>query len=498
MVKTDIRSLPGPLIFLPESDEAAARKIYRQAEEGQLQKLYAGVYATDTRAKPAQIVRQNLLPILGHLVAGAVISHRSAFELKPSPAGEFFLTAAHRRSLKLPGVTVRILAGPPAMSGDNVFMAGLHLSSEARRYLENLQPSRSRGGAGRKTLDRGEVEHQLTELARIRGEAALNKLRDEARAVVAVGDFAAEFKHLDQIIGALLGTRRSRLTAQTAIALAAGQPYDAHRVELFQALAAALLRTPLPMKADTLADGEPREVQAFCEAWFSNFIEGTRFAIDEARAIVFEGHIGSRPKDAHDVLGTYACIVDPEWAGASPRDAEAYESRLRERHHRMMRERSEVMPGELKQQPNQAGNTVFVEPALVRGTLRRGVELLGGLTDPAARAAFAMFVVAEIHPFRDGNGRVARLAMNAELSRGGFTRWIVPTVLREDYLLALRTLTRNGDPQPYLRILARVAEFSHWLDFTNYARLHDQLQASGAMLEPDEGQLKIAQKRRTR
>ena len=491
MAKTDTRRLPGPLVFLPEKDEAAARQIYRQADEGLLQKLYAGVYATDTKAKPALIVRQNLLPILGRLAPASVISHRSAFELKPSPKAEFFLTAAYRRTIELPGITVRMQAGPGPLPGDNLFMAGLHLASEARRYLENLQPARARAG-GRKTLERGELEHQLTELARLRGEAALNQLRDEARALAQTGHFAKEFPKLDLLIGALLGTRRARLSAGTAIALAAGQPYDAHRLELFQVLASALLRTPLPAKADTLAQGEPREVQAFCEAYFSNFIEGTRFEIDEARAIVFDGRIGPRAKDAHDVLGTYACIVDPKLTVASPAAAEDYEAILRERHARMMRERPEVMPGEFKMEPNRAGNTVFVDPALVRGTLRRGVELLGGLTDPAARAAFAMFVVAEIHPFNDGNGRIARLAMNAELTRAGLVRWIVPTVLRDDYLQSLRALSRNADPVPYTRMLTWVAEFSHWLNFTTYTEVHDQLEASRAMLEPSEGQLRMA------
>lgn len=495
MENLDTRRLPGPLVFLPERDPAAARRIYRQAQQGRLRKLYAGVYATDTQAKPELIVRQNLLPILGRIAPGAVVSHRSAFELKPSAQGEFFLTAGYRRTIRLPGVTLRILPGPPPLPGDNPFMAGLHLASEARRYLENLQQSRARG-SGRKTLDRAEIEHQLTEIARIRGEPALNRLRDAARGLARAGHFEDEFQRLEHLIGALLGTRKARLTAATAIALAAGQPYDAHRVELFQVLAAALLRSPLPSKANALPaekpPREPREVQAFCEAYFSNFIEGTRFEIDEARAIVFDGHIGARPKDAHDVLGTYACITDSGLAAASPPDAEAYVAALCERHARLLRERPEAMPGTLKQAPNRAGGTVFVEPPLVLGTLRRGVELLGGLDDAAARAAFAMFVVAEVHPFNDGNGRVARLAMNAELSRAGLVRWIVPTVLREDYLLALRALSRNGDPQAYLRMLTRVAQFSHWLDFAGYAGLHRQLEASGAMLDPSEGQLRFS------
>jgi hypothetical protein len=490
MEYSDTRRLPGPLVFLPENDPAAARRIYRQAKQGRLRKLYAGIYATDATARPEQIVRQNLLPILGRIAPGAVISHRSAFELKPSAQGEFFLTAVHRRTIQLPGMTLRILPGPPPLSGDHPFMAGLHLASEARRYLENLQHSRARG-SGRKTLDRAELEHRLTELARIRGESALNRLLDEARTLAQAGHFTGEFQRLEHLIGALLGTRRARLSAPTAIALAAGQPYDAQRLELFQTLAAALLRTPLPLKADALPSGEPRELQAFCEAYFSNFIEGTRFELDEAHAIVFEGRLGARPKDAHDVLGTYACIMDPGLSAAAPRDAEAYVAALCERHTRLMRGRPEAIPGTFKQVPNRAGSTVFVEPPLVTGTLARGVELLRGLDDPPARAAFAMFVVAEVHPFNDGNGRVARLAMNAELSRAGLRRWIVPTVLRDDYLLALRALSRNGDPQPYIRMLARVAQFSHWLEFARYADLRRQLETSGAMLEPSEGQLRI-------
>ena len=33
-----------------------------------------------------------------------------------------------------------------------------------------------------------------------------------------------------------------------------------------------------------------------------------------------------------------------------------------------------------------------------------------------------MFLVAEVHPFADGNGRVARVMMNAELIAGGQQR----------------------------------------------------------------------------
>jgi Fic family protein len=62
---------------------------------------------------------------------------------------------------------------------------------------------------------------------------------------------------------------------------------------------------------------------------------------------------------------------------------------------------------------NYAGNTAFVAPELVIGTLRKGVAMFRSLRGPFTRAAFMMFLVAEVHPFSDGNGRIASVMMNA-------------------------------------------------------------------------------------
>lgn len=49
-----------------------------------------------------------------------------------------------------------------------------------------------------------------------------------------------------------------------------------------------------------------------------------------------------------------------------------------------------------------------MEPGLVRGTLMRGWEIARALRTPFQRAAMVMFVLTEVHPFADGNGRIAR------------------------------------------------------------------------------------------
>jgi Fic family protein len=68
-------------------------------------------------------------------------------------------------------------------------------------------------------------------------------------------------------------------------------------------------------------------------------------------------------------------------------------------------------PGEWKDLVGQAGSTVFVLPEFVPGTLREAFERVLALVDRLARALMMMFVVGEVHPFIDGNGRTARLAM---------------------------------------------------------------------------------------
>jgi Fic family protein len=75
------------------------------------------------------------------------------------------------------------------------------------------------------------------------------------------------------------------------------------------------------------------------------------------------------------------------------------------------------------------------------------------LEQPMQRALFAMFVVSETHPFTDGNGRTSRLLMNAFLSQREQCRIIIPTVFREDYLLALKALSHQGDATAYVRAM---------------------------------------------
>lgn len=227
----------------------------------------------------------------------------------------------------------------------------------------------------------------------------------------------------------------------------------------------------------------------FFEAYFSNFIEGTEFEIEEAAAIVYDGQIpDARPDDAHDVLGTYRIVSDERQMASPPRDGEQLLDALREHHATIMQQRPDKTPGAFKRDPNRAGSSVFVRPPEVVGTLQAGWERVRMLDDPFARAVLAMFVVSEVHPFADGNGRVARIMMNTELIAAGQARIVIPTVFRNNYLSALRALTANARPDALVATLAFAQRWTSLIDWSSLASARADLERTNALLDPVEAE----------
>jgi hypothetical protein len=223
---------------------------------------------------------------------------------------------------------------------------------------------------------------------------------------------------------------------------------------LFERLHRELLGTAPVSRLAADRDGEGRATLAFFEAYFSNFIEGTEFEVSEAADIVFRNVIPrDRPADAHDILGTWRLASDPIEMARTPTSAETLFDLLKSRHATLMAARPDKGPGAFKRDSNRAGQTVFVAPEQVEGTLARGFELYPSLTSPFARAVYMMFLVSEVHPFADGNGRIARIMMNAELVSAGEERIVVPTIFRSNYLSALKALSNVNNPTTLVRTL---------------------------------------------
>jgi hypothetical protein len=155
----------------------------------------------------------------------------------------------------------------------------------------------------------------------------------------------------------------------------------------------------------------------------------------------------------------------PPWRDRPPQTADEFLHWLRNVNALVMQKRADKKPGEWKDKANQAGSTFFVMPELVPGTLREGFERIAALGDPLARALMSMFVVTEVHPFIDGNGRTARLIMNCVLSAAGSSRIMIPTAYREDYLLPLKALSHHRNAEPLVGALARAQRWSAAFDY---------------------------------
>lgn len=478
-----------PEVFV--SDSSISKAVYEAVERGHLRKLGSRLYTRNLREDPERLVRRNWYNLIASYYPDAVIADRTALENKPAEDGSVFLISSKKRETSLPGLTFRPRAGPEPIDSDRPF-SGVRLASIPRAYLENLRGSRARGGRLPRTLSRDELEQRLDALIRQQGEAAVNRLRDDARLIAPQLGYEAEADELHELIGSLLGTRDGDLTSAIGKARHAGQPFDPERIRLFEILFAALRDTLVERRPAPERDGEASATLAFFEAYFSNFIEGTEFTVEEAAEIVFEGVIPQeRPADAHDVLGTFRIVSDLAHLKVLPSDFTGFRELLRRRHATVMEAREDKAPGAFKGRVNRAGNTVFVAPELVEGTLERGFAFLQALDDPFQRAVYMMVLVSEVHPFADGNGRIARIMMNAELVAYDQERIIIPTAYRTDYLGALRAFSHNGHTDPLIRMLDVAQSYTHQIDWGTLERARAVLAATNAFDGAADAKLKL-------
>jgi hypothetical protein len=471
-------------VLFPGVTSTDRRRLATLKAAGRIRLVGPRLYVSVPDADTAATVRRSWSTIVARLFPAALVSHRTALEFVPSPAGEVFITGTSNREVRYPGLVLRFVRGPGPLPDDPKFLT-IRSSSLPRALLENLS---ARKASRARVLPLEDVETRLEQLLHTSGEVELNRVRDRAREIADELGWRAELARLDTLIGTLLGTRRGKVASEVARARADGEPFEPACLERLQLLFAEL-RAPLPALVDTVATPGHVTNKAFFEAYFSNYIEGTTFEVAEAEAIVFDKQIpAARPKDAHDVLGTFEIVSDLGEMRRTPQTFDELVALLQARHATMMARRPEAAPGAFKTAPNRAGDTVFVDPAYVRGTLRKGWELGRDLAPGLARAIFMAFLVSDVHPFVDGNGRLSRIMMNAELVSAGQSTIIIPTVYRDDYLLALRALSRRHRAAPLVQALLRAHRFSH-REFSPYPAALAELTRRNWFREPDEARL---------
>ncbi|MGD1838054.1 MAG: Fic family protein, partial [Nitrososphaeraceae archaeon] len=76
---------------------------------------------------------------------------------------------------------------------------------------------------------------------------------------------------------------------------------------------------------------------------------------------------------------------------------------------------------------------------------------------PIELAAYVHHSLSWIHPFDDGNGRIARILLNLVLLRNGYRFVIIRKVDRKKYLESLRKAD-SGEPEQFVTFIARCVE----------------------------------------
>ena len=467
---------------------AESRKLSAMVQSGHLKRLYKGVYTDAALVEIEKVVLSKWFDIVNYLMPSAIAAFRTAHELVPIDNTVFVVDDVRkRRNVIIFGILTIVVIPGNTQALSEPFVPQMHRSHPTRQYLENLASAR---GKLKKSLGQAWVEERLCIELRRSGEHILNTIRDDAKAfVLAVGEFDKELDKLNQIASSLLSTNNTKGILLTDIGLANARkvPFDTHRLQLFKTLANYLNRCDLvPIKYQYNELGWMN--LAFFESYFSNYIEGTEFEIGEAERIVFQQrNIENRHADSHYVLAVYQQVSDYQQMSHTPQTADELIGCLKERHFAMMLERPDKRPGHFKQKANQAGSSFFVSPDEVEGTLAQAFPIYQSLTEGLARAIFMQFLIAECHPFDDGNGRLSRVMMNAELHGSGQYKVIVPTVHRDSYLNGLRNATRNGQFRTLVKVLYQLQCYTASIDWADYGQARDSLEQHCADKLPDEG-----------
>ena len=96
----------------------------------------------------------------------------------------------------------------------------------------------------------------------------------------------------------------------------------------------------------------------------------------------------------------------------------------------------------------------------VRDAMPLLFELLEGEDEPGVRAVLGHFIFVYIHPYMDGNGRIARFLMNSMLISGGYPWTVIPVEKRDAYMSALEKASVENDIVPFAKFIAYLVDAS--------------------------------------
>jgi fido (protein-threonine AMPylation protein) len=114
----------------------------------------------------------------------------------------------------------------------------------------------------------------------------------------------------------------------------------------------------------------------------------------------------------------------------------------------------------------------------VRDAMPAFFDLLEKETEPSVRAVLGHWLFGYIHPYPDGNGRMARFLMNVMLASGGYPWTVIRVRDRNAYLAALDRVSIDMDIKPFTTLIAQRAR---WVMEKHDLKFPEQEEKSGTL-----------------
>jgi len=188
----------------------------------------------------------------------------------------------------------------------------------------------------------------------------------------------------------------------------------------------------------------------------SNALEGNSLTLSETKVVIEDGlTIAGKPLRDHyeaaghsdafshmDALATGTTITEEDIKKLHA----LFYHRIREDDAGVYRKEQAIITG--SQYPLPA-------PDAIPGMMRELIKNLPRLKQDSHPVIYAATLHKEfvfIHPFVDGNGRVARLLMNVALAQAGYIIAIIPPLRRAEYINALEKAHKNDSD--FIRLIA--------------------------------------------
>lgn len=94
----------------------------------------------------------------------------------------------------------------------------------------------------------------------------------------------------------------------------------------------------------------------------------------------------------------------------------------------------------------------------VRDAVPALFDLLEEETEACVRIVLGHFIFVYIHPYFDGNGRVARFLMNTMMASGGYPWTVIPVEKRDEYMAALEKASVNNDITDFSKFIGSLVK----------------------------------------